>query len=148
MRLPSAIDLSPRVELVPLIDVVFLLLTFFIYSMTVMVRAELLPVELTSLEQGTAAEIPPSLAITLDNAGDLYIDREPSTLAELAMTITTRQAAEPGLRVYIAMEDTSDEQSGTVVQAPVDRGPLLIKVIEQLRAAGVEDVAVVGNPSE
>ncbi|MEQ9460491.1 MAG: biopolymer transporter ExbD [Phycisphaeraceae bacterium] len=148
MRLPSAIDLSPRVELVPLIDVVFLLLTFFIYSMTVMVRAELLPVELTSLEQGTAAEIPPSLAITLDNAGELYVDREPSTLAELAKTITSRQAAEPGLRVYIAMEDTREEQGGLVMQAPVDRGPLLIKVIEQLRAAGVEDVAVVGNPSE
>ena len=45
-------DLAPRVEMMPLIDVVFLLLTFFIYSFVMMVRAEVLPVVLTPLGTG------------------------------------------------------------------------------------------------
>ena len=39
-------DHEARVEIMPLIDVIFLLLTFFIYAMVLMVRAALLPVEM------------------------------------------------------------------------------------------------------
>ena len=44
-----------RVEMMPLIDVVFLLLTFFIYAMVLMVRAEVLPVPLESKHQRNLA---------------------------------------------------------------------------------------------
>ena len=41
-----------RIEIMPLIDVIFLLLTFFIYAMVLMVRAELLPVEMHAFASG------------------------------------------------------------------------------------------------
>ena len=48
MRPLRRTDHDTRVEMMPLIDVGFLLLTFFIYAMVLMVRAEVLPVPLES----------------------------------------------------------------------------------------------------
>ena len=45
-------DHEMRIEIMPLIDVIFLLLTFFIYAMVLMVRAELLPVEMHQFSSG------------------------------------------------------------------------------------------------
>ncbi|QDU72500.1 ExbD/TolR family protein [Mucisphaera calidilacus] len=133
----SVTDLAPRVELLPLIDVIFLLLTYFIYSMTVMVHAELMPVELTPLEHGQAAESQPALSITLDRDGELFINREPIRLSDLAQNIADRLEEDPEMRVFLALEE--DETTTT------DRGPLLIRVVETLRQAGVQDLAVVGG---
>ena len=36
-----------RIEMMPMIDVIFLLLTFFIYAMALMIRAEMLPMEMS-----------------------------------------------------------------------------------------------------
>src|SRR5690606_8300025 len=46
MRFVRRHDLAPRMEMIPLIDVIFLLLTFFIYSLALMVQAQVLPVAL------------------------------------------------------------------------------------------------------
>ena len=54
-----------RIEIMPLIDVIFLLLTFFIYAMVLMVRAELLPVEMHAFASGEPAQVPPAVAITM-----------------------------------------------------------------------------------
>ena len=40
MRALRRPDFDARIEIMPLIDVVFLLLTFFIYAMVLMIRAE------------------------------------------------------------------------------------------------------------
>ena len=70
-------DYAVRVEMLPLIDVVFLLLTFFIYSMVVMVRAEVLPVTLNPLATGAPATPDQVQAITVDHAGNLFLNRQP-----------------------------------------------------------------------
>ena len=62
-----------RIEIMPLIDVVFLLLTFFIYAMVLMVRAEVLPVPLESYVSGTPAEPRPTISVTLAIDGNIYV---------------------------------------------------------------------------
>ena len=135
-------DHAPRVEMTPLIDVIFLLLTFFIYSLLVMVRAELLPVELTAVQTGEQAQPAQVLAITIDRAGALYINRQPTTDQELDGWLS-RVTAEPDPpRVYLGMEVAdpfSDRQ--------VDRGPLLIGLIDRVRRAGIEDFHLIGEPA-
>lgn len=140
MRRSSVTDFTPRIELLPLIDVVFLLLTFFIYAMAVMVRADLLPVELTPLQHGQSSEAIPALSVTMDQNGDLFLDREPASLADLPDLIHQRLAEDPELSVFLALEDNPDTTT--------DRGPLLITVVETLREAGVEDLTIVGTPGQ
>ena len=70
-----------RVEIMPLIDVIFLLLTFFIYAMVLMIRAELLPIKMHAFASSEPATVPPAVTITIDRTGELFFNREPITMA-------------------------------------------------------------------
>ncbi len=167
MRTARRTDFTPRVEMVPLIDVVFLLLTFFIYSLAVMVQAEILPVELTPLTTGERAAPDAFAAITIDRAGALYLNREPiespaldaelQRMAEQAdppkLFLAMQEAAEPAAN-EAAIEGEAERDTtageGEIEQdaRAVDRGPLLIELIERVRRAGLSDFSIVGAPSE
>ena len=126
----------------PLIDVIFLLLTFFIYSLVVMVRAEILPVTLTSVstgEQGQDAEV---VAITIDKAGTFYLNRQVIGSAELDVKLTEMAQGETLPRLFLAME-VDDPQVDAAQR--VDRGPLLIGLIDQVRQKGITDFSIVGD---
>ena len=138
MRTLRRNDLSPRVEMVPLIDVIFLLLTFFIYSMAVMVRAEILPVTLTALGSGQRADAAQVHAVTIDSAGQLFYNRKPIAPDELQQTLESLAHAPQPPTLYVAMQS-----DGTT-----DRGPVLIRLIQQVRATGLEDFVIVGQPEE
>lgn len=136
-------DLSPRIELLPMIDVIFLLLTFFIYSMVVFVRPQLLPVQLVSVGEGKAAEPGQVQAVTLDAQGQLHLNREPIDGAALDAQLRAWAQEDAPPRLFLAVE-----QTGPGVPVTVDRAPLLIRLIERVRSAGIEDFAVVGPPSD
>lgn len=159
-------DLTPRVELLPLIDVVFLLLTFFIYSLIVMRMYDVLPVRLTPLSTGRAAEPGSVQALTIDRSGQVYLNREAVDDAALDARLAELAAVAPPVKLFIAMEEadaaarqrkleaaaaaaTSDLTAAAVVEpagaTPVDRGPRLIALIEQVRRAGITDFAIVGD---
>ena len=71
-----------RVEMLPLIDVVFLLLVFFIYAMLSMVVHHGLKIELPSA--GTAVlEQKDYIDITIDAENHLYLNSRPVGLDEL-----------------------------------------------------------------
>ncbi len=67
---------SARLEMTPLIDVVFLLLTFFIYSFVVMVDARVAPMRLTPLATGGPAGPGAAQWVSIDAAGRYALNRE------------------------------------------------------------------------
>jgi len=129
---------EPRFEMTPLIDVVFLLLTFFIYAMLLMVSIELLPMRLRTFIAGVPAEPAPVSVIAIDLDGRLFIDREETPVDGLLPHIQGRQEAEPGLMVYLALEDGD---------AVIDRAPMLQDIWDRLKDAGLE-LHLVGRPSD
>ena len=69
-----------RIEIMPMIDVIFLLLTFFVYAMVLMIRAELLPVQMQEFASGQPAKPAPAVTISLRS-----VTREdPETIIYLA----------------------------------------------------------------
>lgn len=141
MRHARRHDLSPRVEIMPLIDVIFLLLTFFIYSLVTMVRAEILPVQLQSLTTGQAAEPASIAALTIDAQGNLFLNRSPIQPDELDQRLNEIAQRDDPPRFFLALEDTPDATN----EATIDRGPLLISLIERVRQAGLTDFNIVGE---
>lgn len=125
----------------PLIDVIFLLLTFFIYSLLTMVRAEILPVQLQTLTTGQAAEPAAIVAVTIDARGGLYLNRQPMGSDQLdeRLNAIAQQADRP--KLFLALEETPAQGTGVLV----DRGPLLIALIERVRRAGLEEFNIVGD---
>ena len=128
-----------HVELTPLIDVVFLLLTFFIYAMVLMDRIELVPLELKPLEAGTVvtdAAPPPARTLSLDGDGGLFLDRQPIELGDVVPALQTTLEQDPETVLYLAVSDEA---------GPSDRTPMLLELWNQLRLAEIP-IKMVGRP--
>ena len=136
MRPIRRTDYDTRIEMMPLIDVIFLLLTFFIYAMVLMVRAEILPVPLESYISGTTAEPRQTISVTIAVDGNIYVGQTIVQLSNVAKVVAQQREASPESAVYLVVEDG---------EAVVDRGPLLTGTWDQLRNAGLE-IFLVGAP--
>lgn len=120
-----------RVEMLPLMDVVFLLLVFFIYSMLIM-----------AVHRGTGLTLPTSgtaerenvsvLALTVEADGSLFLDKDPVPLSQLTETLKQKQARAPD-------ESLPDLQIfGENTLAYQD----LYRVLDAVKAAGVRKISL------
>ncbi len=128
-------DPDMRIELMPLIDVVFLILTFFVYAMVLMVRVDMLPVPLESYASGESTEPVPALAVTLRLDGTIYVGQTETGLDEMLAAIEQARAGEPDTVIYLVLEDGA---------GAIDRGPLLTAAWDRLHNAGI-DIKLVGQ---
>jgi biopolymer transport protein ExbD len=123
-----------RVEMIPLIDCVFILLVFFVYSMLAM-----------TLQRGIAVQLPSArtvetdrraaVVITITADGDLMIDDRPIGFDDLASAIAGERAAE--------------EPPPFVINADASaRHGWFVRVMDELRAQGVIEVTVLSNEDE
>ena len=90
-----------RIEMLPLIDIVFLLLVFFIYAMLSMAVHRGLPVE---LPLSTTAEIDKKLILSVTVQADeaIYVDKERVARADLTQVLQSKAGGirEPGVLVF------------------------------------------------
>ncbi|WP_068815406.1 ExbD/TolR family protein [Phormidesmis priestleyi] len=82
MRLPEEPDLPPQIYIVPMIDVIFALLTFFIMSTLFLTRSQGLPVNLPSAATAEAQKSTQA-TVTIDQTGKLALNRKPIQLNNL-----------------------------------------------------------------
>jgi len=117
-----------RVEMLPLIDVVFLLLVFFIYAMVSMVLHHGLEVTLPQAGQArldTRAFI--SITLTADNR--ILVDETETTLSGLLPRVTAR------------LQDLGEESPVFIEgDRSADLG-LLVEILNQLQLGGIEKVS-------
>ncbi|MBI4340969.1 MAG: biopolymer transporter ExbD [Candidatus Omnitrophica bacterium] len=121
----------PRVEMVPLIDMFFLLLIFFIFGVFSMTMQQGILVDLPTAQTGTSSE-EEHLTISIDAGGALWLNRQPVTLNTLGIAL--RQSA-PEQTVII----NADRQvaHGTV-----------IAVLDAVRQAGLSRVSFQTDPAQ
>jgi biopolymer transport protein ExbD len=104
MRLPQEPDLPAQINIVPMIDVVFALLTFFIMSSLVLSRSEGLPVNLptasTSKGQGN-----PEVTVTIAPNGDLRLNQTATSLNQLTPQVQRLLQSKPDKRVVINADE-------------------------------------------
>ncbi len=129
-------SLEPRIELTPLLDVIFLLLIFFIYALVLTVEAEVLPVRLPSLGSAEAAERAEIAAITLDADGEVFLNRRPTPRDELKSTLRGLALQPNPPQVFVAISEEGN----------VDRGPAFVRLVDLVREVGFEQVNIVGRP--
>ncbi len=127
MRLAEPIERRrARVEMVPLIDTIFLLLSFFLYAMLSMVVHRGLPVELVPAASA-AVDRRDSVVITITRDDRLYVDREPAVIETLSAQVAARMR-ESGTRLVWISGD---------VEASLG---LSLQVLDRLRGMGVEEI--------
>lgn len=99
-----------RLEMLPLMDVVFLILVFLIYAMMVMVVQVGMSVNLPASKSAQPDQIV-TLALTIQKDGQLWLDKEPATLETLIPQIETQMQErgapagdEPNLQIFADAE--------------------------------------------
>ncbi len=137
VRILRESSLEPRLEIMPLLDVIFLLLAFFIYAMVLLIRAEVLPVQLPELSQGRMATNVDAISITLDAEGALFLDAAPTDLDSVVGALKEQLAAKPDARVYLAAD----------MDGRADRLPTFIELVNRLRGSGIHEFFIVGKPT-
>lgn len=119
---------EPRIEVIPLIDVMMFLLSFFIYSQALAVRVSVVPMELRNFASAQDAKPAPAATISIDINGKLFYDREPVDLDGLPERIAASRKEDERTVVYVAVADG---------EGTVDRAPILQDVWERLRRSGL-----------
>jgi len=122
---------KPRIEMLPLIDIVFLLLVFFIYAMLSMAVHHSLPV---SLPVSSTAQIDTeqSLAISVMQNGEIFLDKIKISLEELKLVLQDKaQKASDGKDVQVDLfaDETLSYQE-------------LYRVLDVIRTAGISNVSL------
>jgi len=124
-----------RIEIMPLIDVIFLLLTFFIYAMVLMDLVRAVPMQPQEFASGERAEPAPAVTVSIDARGDLFIDREPAALSEVLPRLREIVDAEPETHVYIVADRRGE----------ADRLPIFFELYDLISNAGMT-IKLVGPP--
>ncbi len=123
MKIRSPVAKPPRIEMIPLIDVVFLLLVVFIYAMLSMAVHKGLPVALPT-SAGVQTEKHTLLSITVTAGGDVFVDKAPVRLAELGALLRQRSETDKEAGVLLFADRNLPYQS-------------LFRVLDQVRLAGI-----------
>ena len=84
-----------RIEIIPMIDTIFFLLVFFMFTSLSMVKMHGLDVSLPKDSNSPNQKPPPQVVVTVDNKGAYYLDRTAVTQADLAPEMQTRLDAKP-----------------------------------------------------
>jgi biopolymer transport protein ExbD len=104
MRLPQEPDLPAQINIVPMIDVVFALLTFFIMSSLVLSRSEGLPVNLptASTSKGQGSQ---QVVVTIDPNGNLLLNKTATSLTQLTQQVQRLLQTKPDKLVIINADE-------------------------------------------
>lgn len=117
----------------PLLDVVFLLLTFFAFALLMVVRADVLDVRLPVVEAGRSdsASVRP-VVVTVLADGAVAVDTVRVEPDALVGALRTGLSERPGASILLEID----------TQAPSGR---LIELVQTLRAEGFEEFGILGT---
>lgn len=86
MRLPQEPDRPSQINILPMIDVIFVILIYFIVSSLFLTRSEGLPVNLPSAAT-TQLQKTTQIVVSLDEKGTLTVDKQATELKDLQKTV-------------------------------------------------------------
>jgi biopolymer transport protein ExbD len=127
MKLARPSRRRPVDSVTPLINVVFLLLIFFMLTGTIS-RPDLLDIRPPETNAGTD-EAATGVRIQLSAEGRMAIDKKRMTLDEVATAVAERRRTEPKVKVVIAADGKTE--AGKV-----------LNLLDALRRAGVERISL------
>ena len=87
MKLPEEPDIPATINIVPMIDVIFAILAFFIMSSLFLTKLEGLPVNLPKASSAQQQQATEPIAVTIDQLGTISLNRQPITLNLLEVEI-------------------------------------------------------------
>ncbi|MBM3606813.1 MAG: biopolymer transporter ExbD [Alphaproteobacteria bacterium] len=117
-----------RIEIIPLIDIMFFLLASFMMVSVTMIRLQSIKMDLPTATQAKRDFKPLIINLQVDKQGEVWIEKEKKTYAEVSAYLSNRLALETNLPVYISGD--KDATHGSV-----------IAVLDLVRRVGIQKVS-------
>jgi biopolymer transport protein ExbD len=133
MKLRRRQSRRARIEIVPMIDVVFFLLVFFMMASLSMTVYAGLPVNLPQAATGQAAASE-TASVTIDREGHAYLNREPVTMGDLDQRVRGLLQRNPAIAMVINADAEAAHRH-------------VVAVLDALRLAGVSRMAIAVTPA-
>ncbi len=132
MRVRRPEPAKARIEIIPMIDIIFFLLVFFMISTLSMTVNRGMPVNLPQAAS-SQRDLRDSMQVTVTREGELFLNKERVTLQDLGPRVRRGLAQDPELFAVIQADDQA--LHGTIVD-----------IMDQIRLAGVSRVAIAVKP--
>jgi biopolymer transport protein ExbD len=132
-RLPA--EEGARIEIIPLIDIMFFLLAAFMLVSLSMVNLKSVKVNLPTATTATLETKNDFVSLSVDKAGLVYFDKQAVGPNELVQRLGAWQRTNDNVRVFI---------SGDADTRHAD----IIRVLDQVRSTGIQRVAFEIRPAQ
>lgn len=123
-----------QIQIIPLIDVIFCILTFFLLAALQFTSQQAISVDLPKANTGkTPPQTRQMLIVTIDSIGQIYVESESVLLEDLSQTLQTyRQTNPTGMMVLNASRTSSYND--------------VVQVLDKMREVGGDRVALATLP--
>ncbi len=129
MKLGSPIrHKKARIEIVPLIDIMFFLLASFMLVSLSMIQMRGMKINMPTASTSTPEQKPDFVSVTIDVTGSIYFEKDKVDLDQLEQRLRDEIAKKPETKIYIRGD--KDSTHGDVVS-----------VLDRVKRAGITKVA-------
>ena len=117
-----------RIEIIPLIDIMFFLLAAFMMASLTMIKMQSIKMDLPTATQATRDFKPDIINISVDKAGDIFVEKNPMNVVDLHNYLSNKFRVNTNVPVYISGD--KDATHGAV-----------IRVLDLVRREGIQKVS-------
>jgi biopolymer transport protein ExbD len=122
-----------RIEIIPLIDIIFFLLATFVMVSLSMVKNRAIPVHLPVASSGAPQDRADFAAISITDQGEVFFNKQPVTPEQLDRALQDLLASQPDPKIFIS-GDTKAEFGKAIA------------VLDQVRKLGITKIAIETQP--
>jgi len=123
-----------RIEIIPLIDIMFFLLASFMLASLSMIRLQSIKMDLPTATMAKRDFKPDIVNIAVDKVGDIYVEKKPMNVVDLHYFLSNKFRVNTNIPVYISGD--KDATHGAV-----------IRVLDLVRREGIQKVSFAIAPT-
>jgi biopolymer transport protein ExbD len=129
MKLGSPLpEKKARIEIIPLIDIMFFLLASFMMASLQMIKMQSIKMDLPTATMATRDFKPDIINIAVDKAGDVFVEKKAVNVVDLRSYLSNKFRVNTNVPVYISGD--KDATHGAV-----------IRVLDIVRREGIQKVS-------
>ncbi len=130
MKIPSPnARKKARIEIIPLIDIIFFLLATFVMVSLSMIKNKGIPVNLPVASSGTPQDRKEFVSITVTESGEFLFNKEKIEKTELTAKLNNLKASNPDTKVFINGDAKAAFEN-------------IVTVLDEARKLGITKVAI------
>ena len=122
-----------RIEIIPLIDIMFFLLAAFMMASLTMIKMQSIKMDLPTATMATRDFKPDIINLAVDKAGDVFVEKKPVNVVDLRSYLSNKFRVNTNVPVYISGD--KDATHGAV-----------IRVLDIVRREGIQKVSFAISP--